>query len=553
MADKKVQYTHYSTEWDKTSYDEKQDKKHLYKKSNYTTNSRNNNNYAVMKTLLKKYKYKAKRAFDENELKELFKSTNYNEEQINKEIEFKLKEINEKGFEFGWHKVTKGKKQKPTEQIYNPSHTHENFGKGLQKETNKEYPYESGNLNTISSRTGYKDRFYKSGGNWSKRETQRNNNYNYYHKELKTQRRPFTKAFEVPSDPNYNWGENIKIAIEKNKKDMENEEKKKQSIKQENKDTNENECEIKDIESNNNDDNNEICITNKDKTPVSRNENSIKISYSRNDSPNHNVNSEANNNKELINNQQDQIYEDINNTNNNNNIILPQNENNQIHSRYTNINLNDEEPEDAEEEEEDDEEEEEEDDDTELGMNSVRNENMSPEKKNLLRKYYLEKLKVYSSQKNTKNKKSSLPKLSEQTSFYTIKSLANTLFLSIIVEERNHKGGIITEYVFPFTLDDLKEKDIIFSKCNSIEETQKVISPLLKGKMSFKKEDDYIDLYLIVFDKKEERKILFRLFPQIKDGGMFNQFQKILLKLNSKVLQYEDEIKILKEALANKK
>ena len=48
-------------------------------------------------------------------------------------------------------------------------------------------------------------------------------------------------------------------------------------------------------------------------------------------------------------------------------------------------------------------------------------------------------------------------------------------------------------------------------------------------RMSFadlKKEDDYIDLYLIVFDKKEERKILFRLFPQIKDGGMFNQFQK---------------------------
>ena len=178
---------------------------------------------------------------------------------------------------------------------------------------------------------------------------------------------------------------------------------------------------------------------------------------------------------------------------------------------------------------------------------------MSAEKKNLLRKYYLEKLIVYSNQKNTKVKRPASSKLSDQTSFHTIKSSVNALFLSIIVEERNHKGGVINEYVFPFTLDDLKEKDQIFAKCKTIEEAQKVLSPLLKGKMSFNKENDYIELHLIIVEKMVERKILFRLFPQLKDGGIFNQFQKVLLSLNSKLLKCENEIKDLKEEIFKKK
>jgi hypothetical protein len=86
MADKKQKYKRYYTEWDKMSSDEKYyDKTNNCNKPTYRND---NNKFQLTKTLMKKYKHKAKPAFDENELKELFQKNDYSEEQISKEINY---------------------------------------------------------------------------------------------------------------------------------------------------------------------------------------------------------------------------------------------------------------------------------------------------------------------------------------------------------------------------------------------------------------------------------------------------------------------------------
>ena len=527
MADKKQKYKRYYTEWDKMSSDEK-----YYDKVKKPSYRNENNTFQLTKTLMKKYKHKAKPAFDENELKELFKKTDYSEEQISKEINYKLKEINEKGYEFGWHEVKKGKKKNNNfDNEYNPSRTLENFSQRLPKDKYNEYPRENGLLNPTTYRTNFKAKFFKSGDNWNKKGMKGFKNEN------KIQKRPFTKAFEVPSDPNYNWGENIKIAIERNKRDIE-EEKEELLQKQE----------MHNNETNNNNVNN--IETNFCDDDIQDNNNEILTTPTKNKLDNKYQNLEYSAENNIVNYssyQKEFTPEKTSLQQDNKELKGKSNENNSQNEHSDNKEENEEE----EEEEEDDDEENEE---SESGINfNDKEEYMSAEKKNLLRKYYLEKLKVYSSQKNTKVKRPATSKLSDQTSFHTIKSSVNALFLSIIVEERNHKGGVISEYVFPFTLNDLKEKDQIFAKCKTVEEAQKVLSPLLKGKMSFNKENDYIELHLIVVERMVERKILFRLFPQLKDGGIFNQFQKVLLSLNSKLLKCENEIKDLKEEISKKK
>ena len=152
MADKKQKYKRYYTEWDKMSSDEKYyDKTNNYNKPTYRND---NNKFQLTKTLMKKYKHKAKPAFDENELKELFKKNDYSEEQINKEINYKLKEINEKGYEFGWHEVKKGKKKNNNfDNEYNPSRTLENFSQRLPKEKYNEYQLNIKNYLLAKSRS----------------------------------------------------------------------------------------------------------------------------------------------------------------------------------------------------------------------------------------------------------------------------------------------------------------------------------------------------------------------------------------------------------------
>ena len=534
MADKKQKYKRYYTEWDKMSSDEKYYDK--TNKCNKPTYRNDNNKFQLTKTLMKKYKHKAKPAFDENELKELFQKNDYSEEQISKEINYKLKEINEKGYEFGWHEVKKGKKKNNNfDNEYIPSRTLENFSQRLPKEKYNEYPKENGLVNPSTYRTSFKGKFFKSGDNWNKK------GMKGFKKENKIQKRPFTKAFEVPSDPNYNWGENIKIAIERNKRDIEEEkeELQKQEMRNNEIDNNNN---VNNIETNFGDD--DIQDNNNNEILTTPTKNKFENQYQ-------NLDYSAENNIVNYSSYHKELTPDKTSSQQENKELLKGKSNE--HSQNENLD-NKERNEEDEEEEEEEEDDDEENEESESGINfDDKEEYMSAEKKNLLRKYYLEKLKVYSSQKNTKVKRPASSKLSDQTSFHTIKSSINALFLSIIVEERNHKGGVISEYVFPFTLDDLKEKDQIFVKCKTIEEAQKVLSPLLKGKMSFNKENDYIELHLIVVDRMVERKILFRLFPQLKDGGIFNQFQKVLLSLNSKLLKCENEIKDLKEEISKKK
>jgi hypothetical protein len=95
-------------------------------------------------SLIYKYSKFAKNALDENEIYDVIKKNNYNEEKIIKDIKERAKIIEEKGDDYGWKEVKKGKiikeeirynnKSKNKNKIYGKK----NYNKNYIKEENLE-------------------------------------------------------------------------------------------------------------------------------------------------------------------------------------------------------------------------------------------------------------------------------------------------------------------------------------------------------------------------------------------------------------------------------
>ena len=139
-------------------------------------------------SLIYKYSKFAKNALDENEIYDVIKKNNYNEEKIIKDIKERAKIIEEKGDDYGWKEVKKGKIIKEEIRYNNKS-----------KNKNKIYGKKNYNKNYI------KEENLEKKNNKNEHRNYRNYNSNdFYHYVSKQPKRPFQECIEVPSDYNPN-------------------------------------------------------------------------------------------------------------------------------------------------------------------------------------------------------------------------------------------------------------------------------------------------------------------------------------------------------------
>ena len=141
-------------------------------------------------SLIYKYSKYAKNALDENEIYNIIINNNYIEEKIINEIKQKAKIIEEKGDDYGWKEVKKGKLE---EVRFN----NRNKSKGYKgkKNYNNRNNYNNSNLKEVNDKKNNKNE-HKNYRNY--------NSNDFYHYVSKQPKRPFQECIEVPSDYNPN-------------------------------------------------------------------------------------------------------------------------------------------------------------------------------------------------------------------------------------------------------------------------------------------------------------------------------------------------------------
>ena len=140
-------------------------------------------------SLIYKYSKYAKNALDENEIYNIIINNNYIEEKIINEIKEKARIIEEKGDDYGWKEVKKGKLE---EVRYN----NRNKSKGYKGKKNyNRNNYNNSNLKEVNDKKNNKNE-HKNYRNY--------NSNDFYHYVSKQPKRPFQECIEVPSDYNPN-------------------------------------------------------------------------------------------------------------------------------------------------------------------------------------------------------------------------------------------------------------------------------------------------------------------------------------------------------------